>query len=70
MFILDLVCPCVCGTLPTPQPPCLGGKVRRSALKSISYFKYHLFWGKAGPQRGNSHIVAICCLMVADILFA
>lgn len=70
MFPFDLVCPSVYGTQPTPQPSCLGESNRGFAFKSISYFKYHLFWGDAGPQRGNGHIVAICCLMVADILFA
>lgn len=70
MFTFDLVCPSVGGTLPTPQTSFLGGSHRGPAFKSISYFKYHLFWGEVGPWRGNGHIAAICCLMVADILFA
>lgn len=70
MLTFDMVCPSVCGPLPTPQPPGLGGSDRGPAFKSISCFMYHLFWGEAGHWRGNGHIVAICCLMVADILFA
>lgn len=62
MFTFDTVARVLLCMAPCPLPShraWVGGE-RGPAFKSISYFKYHLFWGEVGPKREWPY----CCHML------